>query len=108
MELPLPHGRLAACVFAMLLARTHMHFTCPGTYASCYVAQSTREGRAVAEQAETKKNTKYYIIVRAHHFVPMAVDTSGAFGPAAIELFTDIAKCIWTVTQEVKSRAYLF
>ena len=61
----------------------------------------------VAELAEGKK-TKYYNIARVHHFVPVAVETSGAFGPAALELFTDTAKCTRMVTQEVKSRAYLF
>ena len=72
------------------------------------MAQSTRETRVVAELVEGNKKAKYYSLARAHHFVPVAVETSGAFGPAALELLTDIAKCIQTITQEVKSRAYLF
>ena len=82
--------------------------TCPDTYAASYVIQSTSEVRAVAKLAETKKRDKYLAIARSHHFVPVAVETSGAFGPEALELFDDIARRIRIVSQEVKSRAFLF
>ena len=82
--------------------------TCPDTYAASYVIQSTSEARAVAKLAETKKRDKYLAIARSHHFVPVAVETSGAFGPEALELFDDIARRIRIVSQEVKSRAFLF
>ena len=57
---------------------------------------------------ETKKRDKYLAIARSHHFIPVAVETSGAFGPEALELFDDIARRIRIVSQEVKSRAFLF
>ena len=82
--------------------------TCPDTYAASYVIQSTSDARAVAKLAETKKRDKYLAIARSHHFVPVAVETSGAFGPEALELFDDIARRIRIVSQEVKSRAFLF
>ena len=81
--------------------------TCPDTFASSYVAQSTRAAGAVAEQAESVKNAKYTLISRTHHFVPVAIETSGAFGPDALGLVHDIAKRIRGITQEVKARAYL-
>ena len=81
--------------------------TCSDTYAASYVVQSTREARAVAELAEIKKD-KYLTIARTHHFVPVVVETSGAFGPDALQLFADIARRIRAVTREIKSRAYLF
>ena len=37
----------------------------------------------------------------------LAIETSGAFGPDPLELFSDIARRIRIVTLEVKSRAYL-
>ncbi len=42
-----------------------------------------------------------------HHFVPVAVETSGAFGPDALDLFRDLGRRIRAITLEVKSRAYL-
>ena len=55
-----------------------------------------------------KKKDKYLTIARTHHFVPVVVETSGAFGPDALQLFADIARRIRAVTREIKSRAYLF
>ena len=82
--------------------------TCPDTYAVSYVVQSIREARAVAELVEIKKKNKYLTIARTHHFVPVVVETSGAFGPDALQLLMDIARRIRAVTREIKSRAYLF
>ena len=39
-----------------------------------------------------RKRSKYEIIARTHHFVPVVVETSGAFGTEALELFTEIAR----------------
>ena len=50
---------------------------------------------------------KYLLIARTHHFVPVAIETSGAFGSAALELYTDIARRIRFVTLEVNARPYL-
>ena len=50
---------------------------------------------------------KYLLIARTHHFVPVAIETSGAFGSAALELFTDIARRIRFVTLEVNAQPYL-
>ena len=64
--------------------------------------------RAVVELAEIKKKDKYLTIARTHHFVPVVVETSGAFGPDALQLLTYIARRIRAVTREIKSRACLF
>ena len=60
--------------------------TCADTYAASYVVQSIREARAVAELAEIKKKNKYLTIARTHHFVPVVVEISGAFGLDALQL----------------------
>ena len=82
--------------------------TCPDTYAASYVVQLIREAQAVAELAEIKKKNKYLTIARTHYFVPVVVESSGAFGPDALQLLTDIARRIRAVTRVIKSRAYLF
>ena len=81
--------------------------TCPDTYASSYVQQSTSEAGAVANLAEARKETKYVAISRTHHFIPIAIETSGALGHEAMGLITDIARRIWNISHEPMARAYL-
>ena len=74
MESPLPRGRPAARLFGMLLTQAR-------SYTSLHVAQSTRDPRAAAELAETKKS-KYLILARAYHFIPVVVSQDlGCFRP---------------------------
>ena len=81
--------------------------TCPDTYASSYVQQSTSEAGAVANLAEARKKTKYVAISRTHHFIPIAIETSGALGHEAMGLITDIARRIRNISHEPMARAYL-
>ena len=48
-----------------------------------------------------RKRSKYGIIARTHHFVPVVMETSGAFGTEALDLFAEITRRVRTVTQEV-------
>ncbi len=72
-------------------------FTCPDTYAASYILQSTSEAGAVADLAETRKKGRYAAICRTHHFVPIAIEASGAFGHDAKGLIIDIARRIRSV-----------
>ena len=81
--------------------------TCPDTYAASHVVQATSEAGAVANGAEIKKRDKYLFLSQIHLFVPVAVETSGVFGPDAFELFREIGGRIRTLTLEENSRAYL-
>ena len=81
--------------------------SCTDTFALSHLAQGVTEARAVAGQAEMRKRSKYEIIARTHHFVPVVVETSGAFGTEALDLFAEITRRVRTVTQEVRARAFL-
>ena len=81
--------------------------SCTDTFTSSHLAQGVTEARAVAGQAEMRKRSKYEIIARTHHFVLVVVETSGAFGTEALDLFAEIARRVRTVTQEVRARAFL-
>ena len=41
---------------------------------------ATSEAGAVADRAEDRKRLKYADVLATHHFVPVAVETSGVFG----------------------------
>ena len=57
-----------------------------------HLAQGVTKARAVAGQAKMRKRSKYEIIARTHHFISVVVETSGAFGTEALDLFAEIAR----------------
>ena len=63
--------------------------TCPDTFATSYELQATSEAGAVAALAKQKKMTKYKIRARTHLFCPIAIETSGVFGPDASAILRD-------------------
>ena len=71
--------------------------TCPDAFANSYELQATSEAGdvvAVAERAE--KMTKYETIARTHLFCPIAIETSGVFGPDASAIVRDLPR--WNQT----------
>ena len=82
-------------------------FTCVDTFAASYIADATREARAVATAAEARKKEKYVLLSKSHHFVPIAIETSGALGPDALSLLTDISRRQQSITNDHKSLSFL-
>ena len=81
--------------------------TCPDTYAASHTILATRETGAVAASAEEKKTTKYGELARTHYVAPLAVETSGAFGPGAREFFTELGRQLICVTGDLMSRCHM-
>ena len=82
--------------------------TCTDTFAASNLSLSTSEPRAAAGLAEQRKSLdKYQILVQTHHFIPIVIETSGAFGCEPLEFFAECGRCTRAPTQEAKSRAYL-
>ena len=77
-------------------------FTCVDTFAASYISDATREARAVATAAEARKE-KYVQLSKSHHFVPIAIETSGALGPDALSLLTDISRRQQSMTKDYQS-----
>ena len=81
--------------------------TCPDTFAPSHVSHATREAGAVAERDENLKTSKYAHLDSSHHFVPVAVETSGMFGPEALSFIMDLSWQLKVVTGEPRSLEYL-
>ena len=81
--------------------------TCPDTFATSYEIQATLEAGAVAALAE-QKEAKYETIAPTHLFCPIAIETSGVFGPDAYAILCDLARRIKDTSSEPNSKVYLF
>jgi len=58
-------------------------FTCPDTLAPSHFSKTMFQGGAAASMGEARKCLKYEDIGLTHIFIPVAVETMGAWGPEA-------------------------
>ena len=59
------------------------------TFAASYISDATREATAVDTTANYKaRKEKYALLSKSHHFVLIAIETSGALGPDALSLLS--------------------
>ena len=81
--------------------------TCPDTYAPSHISATARGAGAVAAQAKHLKISKYTHLESSHLFVPIAVETSGVLGQAALDFVSDLGQRLRQVTGEARSKEYL-
>ena len=55
--------------------------TVPDTYAASHIQLTSTTACAAAEKATVNKTTKYAALAATHYFVPVAIETSGAWCP---------------------------
>ena len=61
----------------------------------------------MAREAERKKKVKYTHLSSTHHFVPVAIESLGVFGPDALTFFRNLGRRIRDVTAEPMSHHFL-
>ena len=81
--------------------------TCPDTFAPSYSSIATREAAAVAAMAEERKAVKYVSLSSTYTFTPVAIETSGVFGPRTATFLKDLGHRLAQVTGDKKSTTYL-
>ena len=81
--------------------------TCPDTLVPLHVVLAAREAGLVASQAEQTKTLKYAHLNSIHHFVPVAVETSGVFGPEAMTFVKELGRRVRAETEEPLSLQFL-
>ena len=82
-------------------------FTCADTLCESYVKRSAKSAGSAAELREDQKS-KHYQDLTNYHFVPIAAETYGAWGPQGRRIIKEILKRIQEVTGEKRSTFYLF
>ena len=65
--------------------------TCPDTFAPSYVSSATSQPGAMASLAE-EKMSKYSYLTSTHLFTPVADETSGVFGPMALDFVKELGE----------------
>ena len=81
--------------------------TCPDTFAPSYSAIAAQQVGAVAQQAEDRKMQKYKHLDSCHFFTPVAIETTGVFGPRTTEFLKELSHWLRQVSGEANSYAYL-
>ena len=81
-------------------------FTCADTLCKSYVKKASTEVGSAAATREDKKVIKYSNLSE-FHFVPVGIETFGAYGPQASKLIKQIGKKIQEATGEKLSTFYL-
>src|SRR5271163_4918778 len=82
-------------------------FTCPDTLAPSHLNRSSTAAGSAAATAEMRKQTKYSELARSgdYSFVPIAIETLGAWGPSSTEICAEIGGRIAASTGEKRSIA---
>ena len=83
-------------------------FTCGDTLAPSYVEQSSKEAGKVASNAETTKIRHYAHLENDFVFVPVCIETLGAWGKDGLKLINEIGKLTTQQSGDIKSTSYLF
>ena len=81
--------------------------TCLDTLAPSYSSCASREAGIVAEEAKRRKKVKYTHLETSHFFIPITVETPGAFGLETCQFVKDLGRRIEDTTLEPLSTYYL-
>ena len=81
--------------------------TCPDTYAPSYSTIAAQQAGAVGQQAEDKKAQKYKHLSSHHFFTPVAIETSGVYGPRTAGFLKELGHRLRQVSAEASSFHYL-
>ena len=81
--------------------------TCPDTFAPSYLAIAATEAGNVAAAAESRKKNKYSNLDRSYSFVPVAIETTGVFGPDTTSFLNELGQRFRQVTGDDNSHRYL-
>ena len=77
--------------------------TCSDIFAPTYLSLASSGAGRVANLAETRKKLLYQEIEPTHHFIPIAIETSGVFGNEALAFFKELGYRLRSKTQDSQS-----
>ena len=81
--------------------------TCVNTFGESSINASAIEVGQAAAKAENTKRNKYPELVRRFRFEPVAIETSGVFGPSTRNIVQEIGKRISEKTGDKRENIWL-
>ena len=78
------------------------------TFTASHIQFTSSSACAAADKAAANKTANYVELTSTHHFVSIAVETSGAWSPQSTEFIEEFGRRISTITNEPLEMAYLF
>ena len=81
--------------------------TCVDTFSASNIARSATNPGSAAREAEANKTTKYADLCSRYDFQPVAVETSGVFGPATRTFLRGLGDRVVLVKNDQRERRWL-
>src|SRR6266536_436791 len=81
--------------------------TCPDTFASSHLATTSVKAGSAAATAEVNKKNKYSDLRQSIDFVPVALETSGVWGPEGCALIRELGRRIGIAQHDTRSTMFL-
>ena len=81
--------------------------TVPDTFAASYGHLTSKSAGAAAERAARNKESKYVAISETHHFVPVAVETSGSWHSESLDFVKELGGRISAATGDQRETSHL-
>ena len=81
--------------------------TCPNTFAPSQPAPGHQRSRCCCRPGGTEENGEVHRLAAIHHFVSVAIESTGVFGPQAHAFFRELGRRIKEETGEPLSLHYL-
>ena len=82
--------------------------TCPDTFTPSHITLAMREAGAVAvKQSKERSISTHSSLMISHHFVPIAIETSGVFGSEAITFFKGLGQRAKFESRDPRSFCFL-
>lgn len=83
-------------------------FICSDSLAPSHLNHAVITPGTVATDAERLKQTKYAVLSTTYNFVPVAIETFGAFGDEASVFIQDTGRHILAATHESRSAEFIY
>ena len=82
--------------------------TVPDTYAASHIGSTSTSAGAAAEKAAVNKTVKYTALADTHFFIPVAVETGGAWCITSMNFISDLGKRITAISNDQLETIHLF
>ena len=82
--------------------------TIPDTFVNTYIGETSTRATTAVDRAAENKTTKYTDLAKTHHFVPIVIETGGAWNEFVLEFITELGRRISGVMQEPRETQFLF